>query len=60
MSYVKQLMIEINILWYIHYETANPNRKGKYSQCTEMKIFHKSFIISEQRYRSNKVKLHPT
>lgn len=35
-----------------------PNRKGKYSQCAEIKTFHNHLIIS-QKYTSNEVKLHP-
>lgn len=36
-----------------------PNRKGKYSQCSEIKTLHNNLIISQQIQTSNEIKLHP-
>lgn len=39
---MKQLMIEINIFSTFIMKLQMPNRKGKYSPCAEIKIFHNS------------------
>lgn len=57
MTYVKQL-IEINILKYIHDESANAIYR-KYGQYAETKVFLDDIIISQQRYSDNEVELHP-
>lgn len=58
MTYMKQLIIEINILKYIHDESANATYR-KYGQYAETKVFLNDIIISQQRYSDNEVELHP-